>query len=307
MKNKLASLFFLIILFSCEEDIIVSLPEGDSPLVFDAWLYHLPDTQTISITRASTYFDTLQPSGVLGATVQMIDVEQPSEKYLFTHQNNGNYIWTPADPTDTFGTMDNNYVLMIEIAGIVYQSTTGIYPVPRIDSINWKLSDMFTDEDFYLASFWARDLVGTGNTYWIKSWKNDQLLNKPSEINIAYDAAFSDTGSENADGMFFIPPIREGINPFDTDEKGNAQSPFKLGDSIYVEINSISLEAFYFLEQVQIQTNRQGGFGELFAVPLTNIESNIDASNQEKVLGFFNISAVSGLRQQFTEERIRNE
>ena len=48
-----------------------------------------------------------------------------------------------------------------------------------------------------------------------------------------------------------------------------------------------------------IQTNRPGGFAELFAQPLANVSSNIliadETMGAADVIGFFNISAVSAL------------
>jgi cobyrinic acid a,c-diamide synthase len=68
-----------------------------------------------------------------------------------------------------------------------------------------------------------------------------------------------------------------------------------VGDSVYVEIHSITPEAFNFLNQVVIQIDRPGGFSELFAAPLANVSTNISNmnSNGKPVVGFFCVSAVS--------------
>ena len=95
------------------------------------------------------------------------------------------------------------------------------------------------------------------------------------------------------------------MNPFELDDDDQLIAPYVLGDSAYVEINSITPEAFFFLQQVQIQINRPGGFGELFATPLANVQSNIFSDNpREKVVGFFCTSATSGLGRKFTEDAI---
>lgn len=48
------------------------------------------------------------------------------------------------------------------------------------------------------------------------------------------------------------------------------------------------------MSEVKIQTDRPGGFSELFASPLSNVSTNIvNVSGNRKVLGFFNTSAVS--------------
>jgi hypothetical protein len=69
-----------------------------------------------------------------------------------------------------------------------------------------------------------------------------------------------------------------------------------VGDTLYVEIQSISLAAFNYLTQVNIQTNRPGGFSELFSPPIANVPTNIMnlSSNGKKAVGFFNVAAVSG-------------
>ena len=79
------------------------------------------------------------------------------------------------------------------------------------------------------------------------------------------------------------------------------------GDSVYVEIHSISNEAYFFLTQVVIETNREGGFGALFATPLANVSTNIIPDNPSNlVAGFFNIAAVSGEGSRLdSEEKVR--
>jgi hypothetical protein len=168
--------------------------------------------------------------------------------------------------------------------------------VPEVDSISFRFeegNEFFPDA--YFAGVFARDFQGPGDTYWIKAWKNGEYLNLPGEINIAYDAG----GSPGAtvDGIPFIQPIRDGINPFDQDENDDFLPPFEPGDSVYVEIHSLNYDSYIFLNEVAIQTNRPGGFAELFAQPLANVSTNIQVSNEmpnaTKAIGFFTVSAVS--------------
>ncbi|MGB3467630.1 MAG: hypothetical protein WBA74_20250, partial [Cyclobacteriaceae bacterium] len=102
----------------------------------------------------------------------------------------------------------------------------------------------------------------------------------------------------NIDGLVFIQPIQEGINPIDEDPENDNEflPPYVVGDEIVVEIHSISLPAFFFLNEVIIQTDRQGGFGALFAQPLANLSTNIEDEEEnstEQILGFFNVAAVT--------------
>ena len=110
------------------------------------------------------------------------------------------------------------------------------------------------------------------------------------------------------DGLIFIQPIRDGINPFDEDKNDEFLPPYEPGDSVFVELLSINYDSYTFLNEVAIQTNRPGGFAELFAQPLANVSSNIlivdESSDATKAIGFFNISAVSALGKRLDPDNL---
>ena len=283
-------LLSLVALSACEDDIMPALEDAPTLLVVDAWKNNKPEPQVIKVMQTQEYFDNALPPGVSGATVQVID--ENLTVYDFVENAPGEYIWTPENG-ETFGRIGLNYGLNVEVNGVTYNSISKMNGVPPIDSITFEFEE--ADGPFpegYFAEFWARDLPGEGDTYWIKTFKNGQYLGKPGEINIAFDAGFSAGGS--IDGLIFIPPIRFGVNPFEEDENDEFLPPYVPGDSIYVELHSISNEAFYYLSEVAFQTDRPGGFAELFATPLSNVGTNIFSENEEaEVVGFFNVSAVS--------------
>ncbi|WP_370088679.1 DUF4249 domain-containing protein [Ekhidna sp.] len=302
--KKLLIILSVITILACEDDVNVQLPDAEPVLAFDAWIYRKAEKQTIRITRTNSYFDGSDPVGISGAEVVIEDGS--GERFLFDEESPGVYSWIPANAADSFGTVGQTYFLDVRIDGKQYGSVSTMGRVPEIDSITWRFEEgMFGGDDSYFAEFWARDFPGANDAYWIKSWKNGEYLNKPAEINVSYDGAFSPGG--NADGLTFIQPIRDGINPFELDENDEFVPPFPEPgeDSVYVEINSITPEAWFFWNQVLIQTNRPGSFGELFATSLANVESNIVADDDEQVVGFFCVSAVKGLGRKFTEDAIR--
>ena len=83
--------------------------------------------------------------------------------------------------------------------------------------------------------------------------------------------------------------------------RGEPLPPYSPGDSIWVEIHSLTEATFDYLNQVAIQTNRPGGFSELFTRPLANVSTNIfnENANGTKVQGFFNVGSASGLGKRF--------
>ena len=288
------------LLFSCEDVINPTLEKAEPVLVIDAWLTNKPGVQQIVLTRTQPYFENILPPGVSGATVKVTD--QNGKIYLFNESTKtGVYEWVPA-ANEVFGSVGLRYNLSILVAGENFISESVMGRVPVIDSVTFFKEDatQFTDEQ-YLAEFWSTDPLESGDSYWIKTYKNGQVLNKPGEILTAFDAGFSKGG--NFSGITFIAPIRRSINPFDEDpnDKNKTKSPYIVGDSIYVEINAVTEASFNFLNEMRIQTDRPGGFGELFATPLSNVSTNITNANAKgsKVVGFFNVGAVSGLGRKF--------
>jgi hypothetical protein len=301
-KFKLPIFVFIwlagLALLSCEQVINPALQSASPVLVVDAWVNNKPAKQSVILTQTQPYFDDAQPTGVSGAVVTVTDlndgtiysfIENPSVK--------GSYDWSPA--SGSFGTIGHNYKLSIVLNGETFEAPSHMGRVPPVDSITFAKDERSTsNKTRFQGEFWAKDPAGPGDAYWIRATKNDTLLNKPSEINIAYDAGLSAGG--DADGVEFLPPIRRKITPDNAGVSGNP-SPYWPGDSVYVEINSITVAAFNFLNEVMVQTNRPGGFSELFARPIANVSTNVKNVNPagSMVVGFFNVAAVSGRGQKF--------
>ena len=285
-----------LLLASCEDVINPNLREADPVLVIDAWINNKVEDQVVRLTQSQPYLSDEVPPGVSGATVT-VTYDGGTLDFMEDSDEPGVYRWTTDEATseEVFGETGRAYTLTVVVDGQTFEAVSRINRTVAIDSITFELDDSpFYPENSYLAQFWAREPVGTGDTYWIRPYKNGIPLSKPSEIIIAYDAGFSPGGS--FDGITFIPPIRE-VNPNDVDEDDQPLSPYVIGDSLYVEIHSITYESFTFLSQVIVQTDRPGGFGELFSTPLANVSSNIvrTSSGPLKAVGFFNVAAVEGL------------
>lgn len=289
-------LFGLVSLWSCEDVIQVELPESEPIVVIDAWINNKAETQQIKVMKTIPYFENSFLPGLNDAVVRVEDMTDNVTYVFDATDDDGVYEWEPTATQPNFGKIGNEYHLSVQLGGDVYESFSAMNRVPVIDSIAFRFeegNDFFPDS--YFAGFYAKDPEGAGDTYWIKAWKNGNYLNKPSEINISYDAG----GSPGAvvDNLVFIQPIRDGINPFDQDKDDNFLSPYEPGDSVYVELHAVNYDSYVFLNEVAIQTDRPGGFAELFAQPLANVSSNIqlasESANSTKSIGFFNVSAVS--------------
>lgn len=288
------------LLFSCEKTINPELQNAEPVLVIEAWITNKFEKQTIQLSMTQPYFDESVPTGVSGAVVVITD--ESNNSYLFSDDgtNTGTYEWTPTG--QAFLVVGGKYNLSVQVGGETFVASSALKRTTPVDSITFTVKPDFQFPDgSYIAEFWAQDPKGVGDTYWIKAYKNGKLLGKPSEIILAYDAGFSAGG--DFDGATFIPPIRQAINPVDKDPNNDRKNlpPFVSGDSVAVEICSISSAAFDHMQQVMIQTQRSGGFGALFARPIDNVSSNVFNTNPSgsKVVGFFNVSAVQRMGKKF--------
>ncbi|MBX2841127.1 MAG: DUF4249 domain-containing protein [Flammeovirgaceae bacterium] len=298
MNRLLKLVGFLLInsfLFGCEDVIDIDVESGSPILAVDAWLTNQSENQTIKLRYSTPYFDSSKAPVGTGASVTVSDENGKVYNFVDPDQD-GDYIWE-SNGTDSIGILDMEYTLNVIFDGEAYQAKSVVKRVPPIDSIFVE----YREEDFgfpegYYAQVFAKDPEGNGDAYWIRTYKNGAFLNKPNEINLSYDGGFS--AGSNIDGITFITPIREAINPFDEDESedGGFLSPYVLGDNIKVEVLSITDDAFDYMNEVKIQIDRPGGIGELFASPIFNVTSNIEnvsGNPEDKPLGFFAVSNIS--------------
>ena len=310
-KYKIASALITaaisVAFVACEDKINPALQKAEPVLVVDAWINNMPEAQTIVLSTTQPYLDNVLPVGAAGATITISD--NLGKVYQFKEDDKvaGNYVWKPT-ANEVFGKVGLSYKLSVTLKGETFEAVSKMNRTTKIDSITFDTEKETGGTKLITrGEFWASDRKGLGDCYWIKAYKNGVLLNKPAEINFAYDAGFSPGGGDKQDSVVFIPPIRRGINSRDKDEsKGAAGNlpPFVDGDSIDVQIHSITYSSFNYLNELTIQTDRPGGFSELFSKPLANVSTNIKNTNVNgsKAVGFFNVAAVSRLGKRYKKK-----
>jgi Domain of unknown function (DUF4249) len=283
MKKILSILTVSAALFSCEEVIDLDVKDGVNQLVVDAWLTDEDKEQSVKLTISQPYFEDSAPRPALGAEV--IVYNEDSTAHVFTDTNNdGVYTYKPK--AGKFLKENEQVALAVKYENEQYYSLSQLKRVPKIDSIGYEVFNFPITppnggpKDGFLAQFYANDPVGEGDTYLVRSHKNDTLRFKPTDISLAYDAGFS-PGSKS-DGLMFILPIRQSLN----------QTLFSDKDKLKVELFSIPTEAYYYL----LQLRQESSNGGIFATPLSNIPTNIfnlNSKSTKKALGAFIVSKVS--------------
>ncbi len=279
------SILVVLTLFQtgCEDEIIVSVDYNQPKLVVDAFINNLPQTQTITLSKAVNYFDTNTAPAITNAQVLLFDTTA-GKPFFFQHTEKGKYQFTPnANSGDTF-TIGHDYALFILVDGDTLASFCRLSRTATFDSI--RLVDVegngppFNTTGYYVELM-AKDAFGKGDFYWIKTFRNDTFLNNIDQLNISADMGNTST---DVDGELFIYPIRySGVNDF--------SRSFKKDENIRLEIHSISPIAYGWFNLVRNE-NQNGG---LFATPPANIFSNIIAINKNPkntLGGLFCMSAV---------------
>jgi hypothetical protein len=282
IKTIIISIFTLAFFASCEDVIQIKLDEGSKLLVIDAFINDMRVDQKVRLTYTDSYFSGQNPPPVTNGVVVLKDISA-NKNYTFTNMGNGDYTYS-ITTVDTIAFLNHNYELNVIYDGKTYTSYGKQKRTTKVDSISaqFREKNAFTEEGYY-CKFWAFDPPGPEpDYYWIKAFKNGIMFNKGSQINLAFDGAYS----AGADGFIFIPPIAEAITPF-----GDL---YEYGDVCRVEIHSISKEAYFFLLQVQQQTTNSG----LFATTPENVKTNINTpEGATKAIGWFNISSVGFLEK----------
>lgn len=279
-----------IALFNCEDPVDLDSRFVGPELVVDAFLNNVSEPQVIVLTESQDYYDNRLPDPVEDAQVivcQTVDQLPTANCFVFAYEGEGRYVWEPTADGETLGEVGTEFGLAIQRGDDSYVAVTTMNRTAIIDSLSFQFEEesLGLDEGTY-AQIYARDRVGQGDAYFIRSTINDTLLIRPAELTLAFDATFSP--GTNTDGVAFIFPIRFSINKTDDDGR---QIPLVAGDNVAVEIISLSEEAYLFLRIVQEQVNN--GQSGLFDLPVANSPSNIfNAESGDRALGFFNVGAV---------------
>lgn len=297
LPRLLAVLLPLYGLWGCETVINANIDSAPTQLAVDAWLTDQPGEQQIKLTQTTNYFNNAPPTPALSASVTVGD--NTGRLFNFTDpDNDGVYTWKPANARDTtkIGVIGRTYGLSIQYQGENYVAAAQMPRIPRIDSLTFvkdKINPVSSEEG-YRAQFYATDLAGAVDYYYIRFYRNGQIQARPQDIVLAYDGAFR--GSANTDGLVFIRPIRRSINP---------EKLYAMNDSVRVELRTVTADGYLFWELLKAQLQNAG----LFATPPSNVPTNIrnQKTSGPAAVGFFFVSPVRTRTAVVAAENLRSD
>ena len=281
-KSILLLLSAMLLLISCEDPIQIKLDEGSKTYVIDAFVNDLRKDQVIKVKTTYSYFSNQEAPGVVGAIVVLKDLTA-NKAYTFNHTSNGNYVY-PIGLTDTIAKVNHQYELNITIDGFTYTSLTTQKRTAKVDTIlsipEESIGPPKTDT-IYNCLLIARDKADNNpDYYWLRSFRNDSLIDEPNEVNICVDGTQGVVIDAATDSILFTPP-----STFFNFKQ------FRKNAKVGIEIHSISKDNYYFFIQASAQINNGG----LFATTPENVKTNIEnpAGAKTKAIGRFNMATVA--------------
>ncbi|NLR81247.1 DUF4249 domain-containing protein [Chitinophaga eiseniae] len=280
MKKSLLFILSAVVagLTACEDKIDLNIAKGTSYPVLDAWITTETGQQNIRFTMSVPYTDDNPAPIIDDATITLTDLTTGTS-YPFVFKDK---MYSYDATSKPIGVVGHAYKLHIQYKNETFDAYDSIKRVPQIDSITYefkKKEEALSGKEGYYAKFYAKDLAGGTDYYWIRSYRNDTL--KRLEDNFSVDGSFDDGV---ADGIPFILPLQEGITDY--------KKPFLANEKVIVRLSSLTYASYEFLKQVNDQVNAGG----LFAKVLENVKSNVEnttANGKVRILGRFGTSAVS--------------
>lgn len=272
MKNIFPYLALVLVfaLSGCEKVISISLNDGNHVPYVDAWITDQPGVQSVRFLHAVNYLDSSGPAPIADAQVRVTDLTAGAS-YDFNYSN-GSYVYDAG--AGRIGFTNHRYKLSLVWKGQQYEAYDTIKRNTVIDSITVRhRSASGGRKDGMYATFYATDVKGAPDYYWIRTYRNDSLNFYVGEM-FSIDGGFTENIS---DGFEFLPPFREGITP--------REKPYVIGDVVKVVIRSLNRPSYDFGSRANDQIRNRG----LFAKVLENVPTNINSlqSSSTKIYGWF--------------------
>ncbi|MBO0322348.1 DUF4249 domain-containing protein [Muricauda sp. CAU 1633] len=163
----------LFVAVSCTDVIEVDVPEAPPRLTVEASLDWEQGTagnnQIIRLSTSTPFFAEQKISPVLGASVQVTNVDSGAE-FIFEDQNNGQYTTSSFVPV-----IGNTYQLEIIYNGERYTATETLIPVSEIVDVFQSTKDG-EDEDALEVNVTFQDPADTINYYFLRFQSDVDLL-----------------------------------------------------------------------------------------------------------------------------------
>lgn len=265
------SLLAIIMVFSCEETIIIDSRTSESKVVIEGLILNVPGRSYVKVSRTRSFYENGSTNRVIDAQVEV--TTSNGEQLIFSHNPSANSEWDGYYyPNLNFsGNIGETYTLSVVVDGVEYNATEQLLPVTSIDSLTVRLSEDELDDPeipgrYWEVLFYAKEPQDRVDYYLFKYYRNDSLLlDWPTDIYFANDEILDETIKDIEIAGYFAE-----------------------GDRAKVEMLSLTRNAFIFYSDLFNLINNDGG---MFSPPPANPRTNL--SNE--AFGYFQVSAVNDM------------
>ena len=267
MNKLFLSLLILLLAAGCTEKINVKLDNSYIRLVVDGGITNDSMQRSVSVSTSASYFYN-QPAPMVshaivtltdGSFIDTLKEELPGRPGVYTLDSNFR------------GVIDKTYNLAIKLPESIgthteYASTCKIMKVARLDSIKTEFDPNQGKNGHWRINIYAMEPGDEINFYLLKYFRNGVLMSDSIQK------------WRTTDDKYFNGSYIKGLTAFYINN-GNSWETLHPGDTVMVQMSSITKEYYNFIQEVQ-QAGIQIPF---FSGPPANVEGNISNGG----VGFF--------------------
>ena len=259
----------LMLAFSCEEVVIINLPETERKIVIEGLLTDEFKSHYIRVSQVMDFYESGAFPVVTDAEVFVTTDEGEMFRYIYNPTGEILYAGYYFSEQEYAGRPGISYSMKVLLGGIEFTAIDSMVGVTSIDSLGTRINEDEKANTEFDSLYWevllyASEPQEVKNYYLFNFYRNGQLAR--DDVTDIY--AFDDTAlGGSLDGL--------------------ASTVFYAnGDTATMEIMSLTRSGYiYFFDLVNILNNDSG----FFSPPPTNPRSNIS----EGAVGIWQVSAVS--------------
>ncbi len=264
--KKVIYILFVFLFIGCEDAIQIDLPTNANLIVVQGWVSNQLMSQEVILSRTQGFNDQSGPALVNNA--QVVVSSNQGDQFQYQQDMDGVY-----RSIDAYEGMDSTFY---QLEVVLPEGDTIISPfelMPRlvpIDSLVFNSAEELSNENpnlletIYFPVTFSQDPPDIRNYYRWKISRNDTLFNAPNDLELLDDSAIN--------GNFFPNEFRS--------------FRYEFGDTLHIEMQTISGGAFDFLSLLKNQTTLLGtASGTLPATISGNLRNRTDPNMI--VLGYF--------------------
>ncbi len=264
---QLGLLLMLGGIMACEQTIRLDAELNQEQLVVEGLITN-SDLNYVKLTRSRDFYSSGLAEGVLNAEVTVSDNMGNVRRYVHNPDNVPSLEGVYLPEVAFMPSVGTTYTMTATVDGTTYMAQETMQPVTKIDSLTVFLNedereDPDDEDRFYEVLFYAQEPQDRVDHYLFKFYRNGDLIKDAEEdIYVGEDEYLG----EQIDDL----PIA---------------GFYALGDTVGVEMYSITREAFVYYSDLFNLINNDGG---MFTPPPANPRSNVSNG----ALGYFQVSAI---------------